>query len=169
MLIMSVTRYLFLLAFAAFFTEVYAMDFMTLILACSMYSDDAMVNAMVNVNSHGNPLVISGKPFTSENAALNYAKQQQAQGKTYYVGLMQIPSFWLPNYDVTLRELLRPCKNVVVATQILIDATEKCPDGSQTCALSTYQTKDPQAGVDYANQILQYSSDHPFVPPPPLE
>jgi len=145
------------------------MDFMTLILACSMYSDNAAVNAMVNLNSNGNPLEISGKPFPSENAALAYAKQLQAQGQTYYVGLMQIPSFWLPDYNVTLRELLRPCKNVVTATQILINTTEKCPGGSQTCALSMYQTKDPQAGLDYANQILQYSTDHPFVPPPPLE
>jgi hypothetical protein len=145
------------------------MDLMTMILACSMYSDNAVVNAMANQNSNSNPLVISGKPFPTEQAALDYAKQLQTQGKTFYIGLMQIPSFWFPDYNVSLKELLRPCKNIVIATQILIKTQEACADNSQTCALSMYQTNDPQAGLDYANQILQYSSDHPFVPPPPLD
>lgn len=140
------------------------MDLTTMILACSMYANNNTVNAMVEINSKNNPYVISGQVFPSESAALQKAQALKNSGQLFEIGLMQIPSFWLQQNPVNLRDLLRPCKNMVLATQILNKLTNDC-DGSESCALSLYKTNDKSAGLDYAEQITNYAQAHPFVVP----
>jgi len=148
------------------------MDLLTMVLACSAFSDNSVASAMAEINSKNNPLVISGKPFSSEKKALDYVEQLKAQGTSFEIGLMQIPNRLLDNspIPVSMKELLRPCKNMIVATQLLnqFKFTPEC-NGSTACALSMYKSGDPQTGLDYANQVIQYAQDHPVIPPPPLE
>lgn len=144
------------------------MDLLTMVLACSVYPNSAVVNAMVEVNSQNNPYVVSGQPFETRQSALARVDQLKAAGQSFDIGLMQIPDFWLTGKPVSMNELLRPCKNMVVATQILNKLLKGC-DGSQTCALSMYKTNDRSAGLSYADQVLSYADAHPVVPPPPLE
>lgn len=141
------------------------MNLVTMILACSVYSNQSIINAMVETNSQNNPWVISGQPYKTEQKALDAAQKLQAEGTPFQIGLMQIPDFWLENKPVSLKELLRPCRNMVVATQILNGALDSC-NGSETCALSKYKTGDDTSGLDYANQIIQSAQAHPFVAPP---
>lgn len=145
------------------------MDLVTLVLACSVYPNNAVVNAMVQINSQNNPYVISGEPFKTAPEALAKVDQLKAAGSAFEIGLMQIPDFWLQEEkSVSLDELLRPCKNMVLATQILNKLTDEC-NGSQTCALSLYKTHDKTAGLSYATQVMDYANAHPIVPPPPLD
>lgn len=144
------------------------MDLVTMILACSVYPNKAVVNAMVEINSQNNPYAISGQPFKTERQALAQVDQLKAAGQDFDIGLMQIPSMWLVNQPVSLHELLRPCKNMVLATQILNKLTDEC-NGSETCALSMYKTNSQTAGLDYATQVIDYANSHKFVTPPPLD
>jgi hypothetical protein len=141
------------------------MNLVTLIMACSVYTNQSIINAMVEANSQNNPWVVSGQPYKTEQQALDAAQKLQAAGAPFQIGLMQIPDFWLKNKPVSLKELLRPCKNMVIATQILNGTLDSC-NGSEPCALSKYKTGDETSGLDYANQIIQSASDHPFVSPP---
>lgn len=144
------------------------MDLLTMILACSVYPNNAVVNAMVQINSQNSPYMISGEPFKTPEKALAKVDQLKASGQAFEIGLMQIPDFWLGQKPVSLNELLRPCKNMVLATQILNKLTDEC-DGSETCALSLYKTNDKSAGLSYATQVVEYAKSHPVVPPPPLD
>jgi hypothetical protein len=154
-----------------------------MVLACSLYPDNSIANAMVQVGSQNNPLTITitdngqntTKTFKTEAAALSYANQEIAQGHSVNIGLLQIPNSWITKYPASMGAnvlgLLRPCKNMVVATSILNDATEQCAsvDGDQTtCALSVYHTGSPTAGLDYAKQVIDYAVAHPFVKPPSI-
>lgn len=140
------------------------MDLVTMILACSLYPDNAILNAMVELNSQNNPLMVSGKPFKSAKTAEVYVQAKQASQAAFEIGLLQIPSQWVAHRPVSIEELLRPCKNMIVATQILNETQLKC-QGDVACALSLYKTGDPQAGLNYAQQIIQYASEHPFKMP----
>lgn len=151
------------------------MDLVTMVLACSLYPDNSITNAMVQVGSKNKPLVVvvddgDPKPFTSANQAAQFANSQIQQGHKVGVGLMQIPNYWLKQYSVIPSEIFLPCKNMVAATKILNDAETQCNQMTnlpantsiQTCALSVYKTGDATAGLDYANAVINYSNAHPF-------
>lgn len=147
------------------------MNLITMILACSMYSNNSVTNAIIQIGSQNNAYAITtsdGKTqsFASTTDAAQFANSQVSQGNAINIGLMQVPSLWLKPYNVTATDLLRPCKNIVVATEILSDATYKCQQSNasnvQACALSMYETGDPQSGSDYANKIIAYANAHSF-------
>ncbi len=159
------------------------MNLVTMVLACSLYPDNSITNAMVEVGSQNNPLTITvtdngqskTKTFKTETEALNYANKEIAQGYSVNVGLLQIPNSWIAKYSPSMGAnvigLLHPCKNMVVATDLLNDATDQCAsvDGDKTsCALSVYHTGSPTAGLDYAKQVIDYAVAHPFVKPPSI-
>lgn len=152
------------------------MDLITMVLACSLYADNSITNAMIQVGSKNQPLTISSdsgesKTFKSQNEAVDYAMNELNDGHRIEVGLMQIPSRWFENTDrSTIVDLLSPCKNMVIATQILNHNMDKCAEinannpniNLQACALSMYKTGDTQAGFDYANAVMSYANDHSF-------
>lgn len=150
------------------------MDLVTLVLACSLYTDNSIPYAMIQTGTQNNPLVVTvdetRKTFKSMPLAIRYTQRQIAEGKKVNIGLMQISSQWLPEIAAHASDLFRPCKNLVVATQILEKLHLQCQTIAannsnmdiQTCALSLYKTRDPQNGLSYANQVIQYAKAHPF-------
>lgn len=151
------------------------MDLITMILACSVYSNNSITNAMVQLGSQNKALSVAvdgnkAQSFTSADQALKFANDQLAQGHNINVGIMQIPNLWFKQYNVTVAELLLPCKNMVVATEILNASARSCADLSNknpgfdetACTLSMYKTGDAQAGSDFANSITTYASAHNF-------
>lgn len=130
---------------------------------------------MVQTGSQNKALSVAvdgnkAQSFTSAGEALKFANDQLTQGHNINVGIMQIPNLWFKQYNVTVAELLLPCKNMVVATEILnfsarscADLTNKAPGFDETaCTLSMYKTGDPQAGSDFASSITTYASAHNF-------
>lgn len=151
------------------------MDLVTLILACSLYTDNAIPYAMIQTGTRNNPLVVTvddddTKTFKTIPAAVQYTQTQIAQGKNLEIGLMQISSRWLPEIGAHASDLFRPCKNLVVATQILEKLRLKCqfivannPNTDiQSCVLSLYKNKNLQSGLPYAHQVIEYAKIHPF-------
>jgi hypothetical protein len=152
------------------------MEIVTLILQCSLYNDNSITNAMLEVGSKNNPLIVTvdndpAKTFATADEAAQFATQQIQQGHQVDVGLMQIPNRWLKDYSPIPADLFMPCKNMVLATKILNDAATQCnqlpastPNSDTgTCALSIYKSGDPKAGIDYANAVTQYANAHPFT------
>ena len=151
------------------------MDLVTLVLACSLYADNSITSAMVKLGSDSNPLTITVHKNPSEiqiltfktpASAIQFAQQEIGQKHVVDLGIMQIPSPWLSHYDLTLADVFRPCKNMIVATNILNHIADQC--STQACILSTYKTGDPQLGLDYATQITTYAQAHPFIKPPSI-
>lgn len=153
------------------------MDLITMILACGLYTNNSVTNAVVQVGSQNNELTITsqgGNPtvFPTKQQAINYANNELKIGHVIEVGLMQIPSFWFNQYRVTPKDLLEPCKNIVVGTEILNQAVSQCqqmsnmaPNNIETCALSVYKTGNATAGLNYAKMIEQFATKYPFVKP----
>jgi type IV secretion system protein VirB1 len=150
------------------------MDLVTLVLACSLYADNSIPYAMIQTGGGNNPLQVSvdniTKRFKEESAATQYTQQQITQNKTVNIGLMQISSQWLTVFSVRPSELFRPCKNMVIATQIMNKLYLQCQRlaehnaalNVQTCMLSLYKTGNAQTGLTYANQVIDYAAKHPF-------
>lgn len=151
------------------------MELVTLVLACSLYNDNSIINAMLETGSNNNPLTVAvdnnpPKTFTTAAQAAQFATQQIQQGHEVNIGLMQIPNRWLSDYKVIPADLFMPCKNMVAATKILNDAANQCSQAAtttpnndtNTCVLSTYKTGDAKAGSDYANTVIAYANAHPF-------
>ena len=150
------------------------MDLVTLVLACSLYADHSIPYAMIQTGTQNNPLVVTvegtRKTFKSMPLAIRYTQRQIAEGIKVDIGLMQISSQWLPVIAAHASDLFRPCKNLVVATQILEKLHLQCqtiaandPNTDiHACVLSLYKTRDPQSGLAYANQVMQYAKRHPF-------
>jgi type IV secretion system protein VirB1 len=153
------------------------MDIVTMILACSLYPDNSIVNAMAQTSSHDKPFIVTvsngagidsgvGNSFASAEQAARYATEQIKQNHTIDIGLLQIPSLWLKHYQTIPAELFLSCKNMALATKLLNDAETKCSQMSNTdtraCALSMYKTDSPTAGLAYASTVINYAKNHPF-------
>jgi hypothetical protein len=152
------------------------MDLVTMILACSLYNDNSIANAMAQVGSQNNPLTVTveegeTKTFPDPQQATQFVIQEMQRGHTVDIGLMQIPSFWLKQFaaNTHIEELFLPCRNMVLATKILNAAEEKCAQipstavsDLQTCALSIYKTNDETGGTAYAHAVLDYAASNSF-------
>lgn len=157
------------------------MDLLTTIAICSMFHSNATVNAIIQTGSKNQALAITTlsanndllaplKNFKTLAQASDYAKQQLAQGNHVEIGMMQIPSGWLDPLSkrgISLDDLLMPCKNVVVGSDLLTQADAYCatqtstPAAQARCALSVYKTGSVSKGLSYAEKILQYAAIHP--------
>lgn len=135
---------------------------------------------MIKTGSHEKPLAItpyvSGKPaytrtdFKSLTEAADFARQQMAAGNRVDIGMMQIPSIWLDKINkrgTSLEDLLRPCKNLAVGSDLLNEAMAYCSTQVNTeaerdqCGLSFYQTGSTTDGLSYAATIEAYAKAHP--------
>lgn len=154
---------------------------LTLLMACSLYQDNATTNAMIMLGSDNNPLAVTvvaadgtrqtRTNFKKPKDAAAYAEQQIQQGANVELGLMQIPSSWLSKMGerVAVEDLFRSCKNVLIGSEILNRALEHCAHDStdknnlRVCALSIYKAGNEADAKEYAQQVLNYAAMHPLV------
>jgi hypothetical protein len=151
------------------------MDLVTLIMACSLFPDNSIIYAIINVDSHNNALRVTengnSRTFNNEQEAQDFTQQRIAQHKNPQIGLMQIPYQQLTPMGVKAADVFYPCKNLVIGTQLLNKAYRQCETLSSThpgldinqCTLSVYKTGDPQQGQNFASQVLTYAAAHPFT------
>ena len=151
------------------------MDLVTLILACSLYADNSIPYAMLQTSQISNPRTITvanqRKTFKTDAAAAAYAQQQLDEGNSVNIGLLQLSSRQLKkaSLPVKLIELLRPCRNVVVATDIMNHLQLACQAAAeynpeldvQACMIDNY-LGNFQTDASYTEQVLGYAEDHPF-------
>lgn len=109
------------------------MDILTLILACSVYPDDTVVRAMVDLASQGNQhfvgdlttLATFDKTSSSRDAD-RLVNELTRQGGRPVVGLMGVPPGWAQRYGRARSELYDGCVNIWVATAVLSGHYEAC-------------------------------------------
>ncbi len=157
------------------------MNLFTAIMICSVFHTNSITNAMVMTGSNNNPLAITSisngmrsktrSDFKTEAGALSYAQGQLAAGNVITIGVLQIPSLWLDKLNkrgVSLNDLLKPCKNLAVGTDLLNEAEAYCASRTHSaserddCALSFYRTSSPIDGLEYAAMIQTYAKEHPI-------
>ncbi len=115
------------------------MDLLTAILACSVYtSDDSLVRAIAQSNSHGNAFAVldaaasaesddprPAEPKTHEAAMARFEEVRSKDGKPL-LGWMQLPPSWVTMFGRDLREAFDPCVNISIGTAMLSTFDYEC-------------------------------------------
>ncbi|MGF1872030.1 lytic transglycosylase domain-containing protein [Photobacterium indicum] len=124
---------------------------------CINHVHPAMIQKIIQEESTNNPLAINvniikgkAKPrYTqphNKQAAIKLANHYMRLGHSVDVGLMQINSNNFSAYNVTVIDMLNPCKNIQIGSQILLDnylralKTTQNPQIALRRALSLYNT-----------------------------
>ena len=109
------------------------MDVLALILACSVYPDDALVRAMVELASQGNPTFVGDVTTLStfdKSASVNDAErivsELNRQGGRPVIGLLGLPPAWAQRYGRSRSELYDGCINLWVGTAVLAGHHDAC-------------------------------------------
>lgn len=109
------------------------MDVLAIILACSLHPDDALVRALVDVQSSGNAYFVgdlatlkTNDALTSAESALRYAEDLAKHGGKPAVGLIGVPLSWASRYGRSPVDLFDACTNVAVATAAFAEYQQRC-------------------------------------------
>jgi hypothetical protein len=114
------------------------MDLLATILTCSLYaSDDALVRAIAEGPSGGNPYLVldpvadsseAGTPPSpkSEVEATARAKGLMAQGGRPLLGLLELPPAWLELFGRPLPSAFDPCTNIAIGSAMLSEFDYEC-------------------------------------------
>lgn len=147
---------------------------LSLAAACGSTVHPHTTAAIIQVESGGDPLAIgnntrkSGIHPHSREDAIRSADEFLHQGHSLDIGLMQINSRWLNVYGITPSDLLDPCFNIVIGTQILTDNYTRYSLSSREQAttlqraLSAYNTGSPTAGGAYVQRVYA-AAGHSFT------
>ena len=158
------------------------MDVLALILTCSVYPDDHLIRAMVDLASQENPhfvgdlvtLVTFDRANSVAEAQRVVADLERRGGKPV-VGLLGVPVSWAERYNKTPADLFDPCANLMVGSSVLQSHYESCsathssgapsasqrsrvapPEAIRLCALRRFGA---DLGIDgYAEAALKYFS-----------
>ncbi|HEY0709221.1 MAG TPA: hypothetical protein VGG33_20595 [Polyangia bacterium] len=109
------------------------MDVLALIVACSVYPDQAVVRAMVELSSRGNPNFVGDvATFTtyddlaSRRQADRLVTALESRGGRPVLGLMGLPPLWAQRYARPRRDLFDPCVNLWIGTAVLSGHHDAC-------------------------------------------
>lgn len=129
------------------------------LLACALNVSPITLEAIVRVESGGNPIALNVNRFvgrqpraTSASEAARLARSYIEQGYSVDLGLAQINSRNLPRLGLTVEQVLDPCTNIAAGGRILTanyaDAVRRWGEGQVAlqAALSAYNTGNFSAG-----------------------
>jgi hypothetical protein len=109
------------------------MDVLALILACSVYPDDTLVRAMVELASQGNPNFVGDlttlatfDQISSLADAEKVVVELDRQGGRPVVGLLGLPPSWAKRYGRNRPELYDGCVNLWIGTAVLATHYDAC-------------------------------------------
>jgi hypothetical protein len=109
------------------------MDVLALILACSVYPDDNLVRAMVDLASQGNPNFVGDLATLATfdqigtiGEAERVVIELDRQGNRPVVGLMGLPPAWARRYGRSRSELYDGCVNLWIGTAVLAGHYDAC-------------------------------------------
>ena len=109
------------------------MDLLAAILACSLHPDEALVRALVEIQSRGNVYFVgdlatlkTNDSLKSAEAALLFAEDVHQHGGRPAVGLLGIPLDWAARYGRSPVDLFDGCTNVAIGTAALAEYRDQC-------------------------------------------
>lgn len=91
--------------------------------------------------------------YLSKEKAIQAAKQAQAAGKSFDVGLMQVNSQWLTKFKINIETAFNPAANIKLGVWIL--SQEIASHGLTWKAIARYHSPANERGLRYANLILK--------------
>lgn len=132
-------------------------DLATLILHCAMAVHPETVQAIIQHESRGNPYALNTQvrshyPSNREEAG-RLLMQAIREGRSIDIGLMQVNTQWLDDFDISAEALFEPCTNIRIGTTILqrnYEATwakYRAEKPALLGALSMYNTGNERAGI----------------------
>jgi hypothetical protein len=115
----------------------------------------ALVQAIITVESGGKPFAVhlggtTYQPDTLEGAS-RLVTEAMKGGRNFYVGLMQVNSWWVKRFGISPESLLAPETNMVWGKAILRD--EIARHGLTWKAVGKYHSPDPELGRRYAWKV----------------
>jgi type IV secretion system protein VirB1 len=131
-----------------------------LILACAPGVASQTIQAVVEVESRGDPLAIhvnGGRLPRPALDALDAAKLAQAAiaaGHSVDLGLMQVNSANLPRLGYTAGQMFDPCTNIAAGAAVLMEGYQRAAarhgpgQAALRAALSAYNTGSPSRGFE---------------------
>jgi hypothetical protein len=109
------------------------MDVLALILACSLYPDDALVRTMVDIQSGGNLLFVGDlvtlkthDNLSSVENAMRMAEDIAQHGGRPALGLLGVPVEWGPRFGRDVRDLFDGCSNLEIGTAMFSQYAAEC-------------------------------------------
>jgi hypothetical protein len=158
------------------------MDILALILTCSVYPDDHLIRAMVDLASQENPhfvgdlvTLVTFDRTNSVTEAQRVMSELERRGGKPVVGLMGVPVSWATRFKKSAVDLFDGCTNLMVGSSVLQSHYEACtnahstsqrssssqrktrvapPEAIRQCALRRYGA---DLGIDgYAESALKY-------------
>jgi hypothetical protein len=158
------------------------MDVLALILTCSVYPDDHLIRAMVDLASQENPHFVGDLvtlvTFDRTNSlpeAQRVVTELERRGGKPVIGLLGVPVSWASRYQKTPADLFDACTNLMVGSSVLQSHYEACssshsasllsppaqrrsrmapPEAIRSCALRRFGA---DLGIDgYAEAALRY-------------
>jgi type IV secretion system protein VirB1 len=146
-----------------------------LLKTCASSVAPSTMNAIVGVESAGNPWALNdnatGRSYAPRSyaEALNTAKNLITQGHSVDVGIAQVNSGNFAGYHVTPAAMLMPCQNLIVASEILTNAyrwsyaTYGEPHRALWGSISAYNTGSLTAGGRYVGLVVAAAQVVPSV------
>ena len=147
------------------------LDLPALIHTCAPAVDAALMQAIIQTESNGNPLSLvdaglADLPWSkrktqvrslqpaNRQAAEKAATDLIAQGHIVAIGMAQVTSPHLQPLGLTVSQLFDPCTNIAVGARILQNFSAIAPD--RQSALSAYNTGNFTSGIEngYVTRII---------------
>jgi len=148
-------------------------DVLAIILACSLHPDDALVRALVDVQSSGNTFFVgdlatlkTNDGLASADAALRYAEDLARHGGRPAVGLLGVPLSWAARYGRSPIELFDGCTDVAIATAAFAEYQARCaparlraPRDRVRVPRSPRRPRPPDVAIYRACVLSRFASD----------
>lgn len=143
---------------------------LALIMACASNVAPSTIQAIIKVESNGNPLAVNvnkrdgidyplTKKIKTTGEAVSASYAAIAAGHTVDMGYMQINSVNLKRLGYTVEDMFDPCKNIQAGARILSEAYKQAlpihgnEQAALRAALSAYNTGNFRGG--FANGYVQ--------------
>ena len=127
---------------------------------------ETLLTAIARVESGLNPWAVNvaGRSYAcqSREEALAVARAAQAAGQSFDVGLMQINSWWLKKYGLSLEAVLEPATNIRFGSWILKRELDRWGDLRR--AVGAYHSPQPRRAEAYADRVLAALQSENFRP-----
>jgi hypothetical protein len=120
------------------------MDVLALILTCSVYPDDHLVRAMVELASQSNPnfvgdlvTLVTFDRATSPTESQKVVTELERRGGKPVLGLLGVPVAWASRYGKKGGDLFDGCTNLMVGSSVLQSHYEACSNTHSATPMST--------------------------------
>lgn len=143
------------------------MDILTLVLACSLHLDDALVTALIHQVSDDNPLLVGDLVTLDTHDHLTSIAEAKAavadilkRGGRPAVGLMGIPISWAARFGHSPDDLFDACTNIAIGSAVLSEYAHGCESRHAIKNATRFSHRRPARHLTHQREcVLKHLSD----------